>query len=63
MLFAENQAMQKKWEMFSRKIDTKTDDFATVLKTIEAFLKQPFIAATENTNFEKHWSALNKEWK
>ena len=63
ILFAENQAMQKKWEMFSRKIDTKTDDFATVLKTIEAFLKQPFIAATENTNFEKHWSALNKEWK
>ena len=30
-------AMQKKWKAFVRKIDTKTDDYSTVLKTIKAF--------------------------
>lgn len=29
MAFAENDAMQKKWKAFCRKIDTKTDDFNT----------------------------------
>ena len=43
--FAENDAMQKKWKAFCRKIDTKTDDFNTVLKTIKEFLIEPFIAA------------------
>lgn len=33
MGFADDTAMQKKWKAFVRKIDTKTDDFSTVLKT------------------------------
>ena len=37
MAFAENDAMQKKWKAFTRKIDTKTDDYSIVLKTIRAF--------------------------
>ena len=49
MAFAENDAMQKKWKAFCRKIDTKTDDFSTVLKTIKAFLIEPFMAAVENS--------------
>lgn len=63
MAFAENDAMQKKWKAFCRKIDTKTDDFKTVLKIIEAFLTEPFIAAVENKEFEEKWTALDSEWQ
>jgi len=35
MSFDEDTAMQKKWKAFVRKIDTKMDDFGTVLKTIK----------------------------
>ncbi len=45
MSFDEDTAMQKKWKAFVRKIDTKTDDYSTVLKTIKAFLTKPFTAA------------------
>lgn len=62
MAFAENDAMQKKWKAFCRKIDTKTDDFNAVLKTIKAFLIEPFMAAVENKEFEEKWTAANGEW-
>lgn len=61
--FADDDAMQKKWKAFVRKIDAKTDDYSTVLKTIKAFLAEPFIAATENTSFAAHWIASDNEWK
>lgn len=63
MAFAENYAMQKKWKAFCRKIDTKTDDFNTVLKTIKEFLIEPFIAADENKEFEEKWSAADGRWR
>ena len=62
MAFAENDAMQKKWKAFCRKIDTKTDDFNTVLKTIKAFLIEPFMAAVKGKEFTKKWSAADGEW-
>ena len=62
MAFAENDAMQKKWKAFCRKIDTKTDDFGTVLKTIKQFLAEPFTAAVGNKEFEEKWTALDGEW-
>lgn len=43
--FDSDEAMQKKWKAFVRKIDTETDDFSTVLKTIKAFLTEPFTMA------------------
>ena len=46
--FANNSDMQKKWKAFIRKIDTKADDFSTVLKTINKFLAEPFTAAMQN---------------
>ena len=61
--FANDDAMQKKWKAFVRKIDAKTDDYSTVLKTIKAFLAEPFIAAVENKNFTAKWTASNNEWK
>jgi predicted nucleotidyltransferase component of viral defense system len=55
-------AMQKKWKAFVHKIDTKTDDYSTVLKTIKIFLTKPFTAAINETVFIKKWSAANSEW-
>ena len=54
--------MQKKWKAFVRKIDTKTDDYSTVLKTIKAFLTKPFTAAVESREFTDNWAAQNCEW-
>lgn len=62
MTFDSDDAMQKKWKAFIRKIDTKTDDYSTVLKTINAFLTKPFISAVESKEFNEHWSATNGEW-
>lgn len=62
MGFDRDGAMQKKWKAFCRKIDTKTDDFNTVLKTIKEFLIEPFIAAVENIDFTESWSASSGKW-
>lgn len=60
--FADDDAMQKKWKAFVRKIDVKTDDYSTVLNTIKAFLAEPFTAAIEGKDFSKQWIANNGEW-
>ena len=62
MSFADDSAMQKKWKAFVRKINTKTDDYSTVLKTIQNFLEQPFIAAVGGKTLTEKWSAANGEW-
>ena len=62
MTFGSDDAMQKKWKAFCRKIDTKTDDFITVLKTIRKFLSEPYNAAAENKEFVETWSASNGKW-
>lgn len=63
MTFDSDEAMQKKWKAFCRKIDTKTDDYSTVLRNIKTFLAQSFAAAIERENFTKQWTVLNCEWK
>ena len=62
MTFDNDDAMQKKWKAFIRKIDTKTDDYSTVLKTINEFLTKPFTAAARGKEFTEKWSATNGEW-
>ena len=62
MSFADDAAMQKKWKAFVRKINTKTDDYSTVLMTIQIFLEQPFTAAVKNIKCTERWSAANSEW-
>ena len=62
MTFDNDDAMQKKWEAFIRKIDIKTDDYSTVLKTIKEFLTKPFTAAARGKEFTEKWSATNGEW-
>ena len=61
MAFAENDAMQKKWKAFCRKIDTKIDDFNIVLKTIKEFLVEPFTAAVENKEFKEKRTTLESK--
>ena len=60
--FDSDEAMQKKWKAFVRKIDTATDDFDVVLKTIKSFLTKPFIAVFENKEVTEQWSATKNEW-
>lgn len=62
MGFDRDGSMQKKWKAFVRKIDTKTDDYSTVLKTIKTFLSKPFTAAVENKKFIQQWSAYSGKW-
>ena len=62
MGFDDDAAMQKKWKAFVRKIDTKTDDYSTVLKIIKVFLTKPFTAAVENKEFIEKWSATDGKW-
>lgn len=61
--FDSDEAMQKKWRAFCRKIDTKTDDYSVVLQTIKVFLEKPFEAAIENGVFEDRWYASEGNWK
>ena len=62
MAFDSDEAMQKKWKAFVRKIDAKMDDYSTVLKTIKTFLIKPFTAAVVCKEFNEKWSANNGEW-
>ena len=63
MAFDDDEAMQKKWKAFCRKIDTKTDDYSTVLRTIKDFLTKPFTAAVKGTGFTEHWSVSAGKWE
>lgn len=63
MSFDNDDAMQKKWKAFIRKIETKTDDFGKVIGTINLFLAEPIKVAVENANFTARWSASDNEWR
>lgn len=62
MAFDDDEAMQKKWKAFCRKIDTKTDDYSTVLHIIKIFLAKPFSAAVKESDFVLKWSAMTNDW-
>lgn len=62
MGFNRDGLMQKKWKAFVSKIDTKTDDYSTVLKTIKMFLTKPFTETVRDKEFTEKWSAANSEW-
>ena len=62
MTFGGDDAMQKKWKAFCRKIDTRSEDFETVLSTIQKFLGEPFANATSSSKFDRKWSASSGKW-
>lgn len=61
--FYSDDAMQKKWKTFIGKINTKTDNFETVLTMIKVFLTEPFSAVIENEKFNNKWSSVANQWK
>lgn len=60
--FDSDDAMQKKWKAFIKKINTKTDDFEIVLKTIQKFLLLPCKAAFDNVTYVGQWIASTNIW-
>lgn len=62
MTYDADDGMQKKWKAFIKKINTKTDDFKTILDTIKEFLEEPFKAAVDDTEYAKYWSAHSGRW-
>lgn len=63
MAFDDDAGMQKKWKAFCRKIDVKTDDYSTVLRTIKEFLTKPFAAAVDREGFNEQWIADANTWR
>lgn len=61
--FENDESMQKKWKAFCRKIDTKTDSYSTVLRTIRCFLRKPIVAAINKDTFNQEWVATTNEWR
>ncbi len=57
-----NDAMQAKWNAFTRKIDVITDDFTLVLRTIDGFLAEPFAAVIGNKSFSCKWLSQDLKW-
>ena len=62
MSFDNDPAIQKKWKAFTKKIDTKTDDYTTVLKLMKKFLAGSFTAAIYGKEFSEHWSVSAVKW-
>jgi len=60
--FSSDDAMQKKWKAFIKKINTKTYDFETVLKMIKAFLKEPYYATVNSFEFKFKWNSNELKW-
>lgn len=59
--FAADDAMQKKWAAFCKKINTESD-FKTVLETIRSFLRPPYQAAVAGSEYTRTWSENALEW-
>lgn len=61
--FVNDEAMQKKWNTFCRKIDMDTEDYGTVLRKINNFLAKPFMAAVTDNELTEHWISSVNEWR
>lgn len=61
--FDSDDGMQKKWKAFIKKINVKTDDFEIVLKTINAFLSEPFKQGIKNQTYSKRWLSTKQIWE
>lgn len=62
LTFGNDDAMQKKWKAFFKKIDSKTDDFSKAIETINLFLAEPIKAAVKNKAFTATWTAKDNQW-
>lgn len=60
--FSADEAMQKKWTAFCKKVNTE-NDFGAVLETIRVFLLQPYHAVVKDNEFSETWSAREQLWQ
>ncbi len=60
--FSSNDAMQKKWTAFCKKVNTESN-FDTVLETIRLFLFPPYQAAVIGKEHSKEWKAHEQTWR
>lgn len=61
--FGNDEAMQKKWRAFCRKIDIETEEYGIVLRKIENFLAKPFVAAVTDNDLTERWLSSANEWR
>ena len=59
--FSADDAMQKKWTAFCKKVNTESD-FSAVLETIRAFLLQPYQAVVSGSDYVKNWIVNKQMW-
>ena len=60
--FSDDDAMQKKWAAFCKKVNTETD-FGAVLDKISAFLLQPYTAIVSGDDYTKTWIVSKQIWE
>ncbi|MCR5693343.1 MAG: nucleotidyl transferase AbiEii/AbiGii toxin family protein [Clostridia bacterium] len=60
--FADDDAMQKKWMTFCKKVNIKAEFYA-VLETIRMFLWPSYQAVIKDEEYSKTWEALERRWK
>ena len=60
--FSADDAMQKKWTAFCKKVNTESN-FDAVLKTIRLFLLLPYQVAVKDNEYTETWSARDQMWQ
>ena len=60
--FSADDAMQKKWTAFCKKVNTESN-FDAVLETIRVFLLQPYQAVVSGDAYTKRWIASKQMWE
>lgn len=60
--FSTDDAMQKKWMAFCKKVNTESN-FDAVLETIRVFLLQPYQAVVSGDAYTKSWVAGKQMWE
>lgn len=60
--FSADDAMQKKWTAFCKKVSTESN-FSAVLETIRIFLLQPYQAVVNGDEYTKSWIVSKQIWE
>lgn len=58
----ESSEMLKKWAAFTRKINTESEPFCSLIKGIQDFLAPPVLAANQKKDFQRKWSSKERQW-
>jgi len=62
MSFGKDSAMQKKWTAFLKKMKVPAVSFDDVLKTMDSFLNEVYVATIEDSACTRKWNASLGKW-